>query len=850
MTQPVIDAKELFLRAIEIETLDARTRFLDDACRGNAELRTRVEKLLESHDDPQSFLAQPAMADLTTQFQDPTNWNHDGADSETEMLSFLDPCDTPGRIGRLGVYEIIEVIGRGGFGIVLKAYDTKLERVVAIKILAPSLAHNPGAVKRFLREARAAAAISHEHVVTVFAVEESSTPPYLVMECIVGKSLQQKIDLSGPLETKEILRIGMQIAEGLAAAHRQGLIHRDIKPSNILLENGVERVTITDFGLARAIDDVTMTQTGHVAGTPEYMSPEQAMGGRLDHRSDLFSLGSVLYTMCTGRTAFRADSTMAVLRRVCDDTPRTIGDVNPAIPAVLVATIEKLMAKRPEQRFQAAAEVSELLSKILKWAQQPEGQTPPSVPRVQRNPSRIGLVLTVLCAFAAFTTIPLAGLVVWLWPTLSLVLADRAQIDFVGCDLDTAVDIYQGDQFITTKMGNGEVRLLPGDYKLVVQAKPNQEINQFLVQNQTWNGQPPMFFDQPVESLFLRRGERWRISIWFAEKRTPLPPPPVGPPIAAAPFNAQQAADYQKIWGEELQVPLSYHSPEGLKFCLIPPGSFLMGMPNADANAIIRQLEAKEAGEYDKFSVRSSVPLHEVTITKPFYLSAHEVTLGQFKHFVEKTGYESTLEGIDSPDFTWRTFDSGPESQDHPVVGVSWEDAKAYCNWLSEQTGLTCNLPTEAQWEFACRAGTPGRWYFGQDTLRLNDHVVCNLSAAEPNDVGGKQPNAFGLYDMHGNADEWCFDWHQLAYYSTAPREDPVWSITGDDPASGRVVRGGNWTQSSLWTRSDIRSYDFPGLPARQHGFRVAIVGDFHAIKQALPASAAASTEEAPSEQQ
>ena len=306
------DVKRLFLHAVELTRSEDRTAFLDRACGDNEKLRARVQELLQSQANPGSFLGHPALADLT-----PTPWDEGpagcgddrlglGGTSDTApstgsvSLDFLEPCSTPSRIGKLGVYEIIEVIGHGGMGIVLKAYDTKLHRVVAIKSLAPALATNGTAVKRFLREARAAAAVSHDHVVTIFAVDEASVPPYLVMECIAGQSLQQKIDRNGPLEPAEILRIGMQISEGLAAAHKQGLIHRDIKPSNILLENGVERAKITDFGLARAVDDVTMTQAGHVAGTPEYMSPEQAKGEHLDARSDLFSLGSVLYTMCTG----------------------------------------------------------------------------------------------------------------------------------------------------------------------------------------------------------------------------------------------------------------------------------------------------------------------------------------------------------------------------------------------------------------------------------------------------------------------------------------------------------------------------------------------------------------------
>src|SRR5205085_361215 len=165
----------------------------------------------------------------------------------------------------------------------------------------------------------------------------------------------------GPLTLEAILRIGSQAAAGLAAAHKLGVIHRDIKPANILLENGVERVKLTDFGLARAADDVQMTQTGIIAGTPQYMSPEQARSEPMDVRSDLFSLGSVLYTMCTGRPAFRADNPVAVLRRVCDDLPRPIHEINAEIPEWLEAIVDKLLAKDPADRFQSAAEVAELL---------------------------------------------------------------------------------------------------------------------------------------------------------------------------------------------------------------------------------------------------------------------------------------------------------------------------------------------------------------------------------------------------------------------------------------------------------------------------------------------------------
>src|SRR5207237_2912298 len=206
----------------------------------------------------------------------------------------------------------------------------------------------------FAREARAAAAVVHDHVVPIHAVDGSGEVPFLVMAYIPGRSLQERLDKGGPLELKEILRIGMQTAAGLAAAHAHGLVHRDIKPANILLENGVQRVKTTDFGLARAADDASLTQSGVVAGTPQYMAPEQTRGEAVDHRADLFSLGSVLYAMCAGRPPFCASTAMGVLRRVSDDTPRSVKDLNPEIPDWLVGIVDKLHAKDPAERFQSA----------------------------------------------------------------------------------------------------------------------------------------------------------------------------------------------------------------------------------------------------------------------------------------------------------------------------------------------------------------------------------------------------------------------------------------------------------------------------------------------------------------
>jgi len=191
------------------------------------------------------------------------------------------------------------------------------------------------------------------------------------MPYVPCESLQQRLDRQGGVETLDVLRIAWQVSRGLAAAHAQGLVHRDVKPANILLEKGVDRVLLTNFGLVRAADDASVTCTGVIAGTPQYMSPEQARGESLDARSDLFSLGSVMYAMATGRPPFRAETSYGVLRRITDTEPRPIGDVNPAIPGWLAAVIATLHAKTPVARFAAADELADLLEQCLAHLHQP-----------------------------------------------------------------------------------------------------------------------------------------------------------------------------------------------------------------------------------------------------------------------------------------------------------------------------------------------------------------------------------------------------------------------------------------------------------------------------------------------
>jgi hypothetical protein len=295
---------------------------------------------------------------------------HDTDSVERAVQELLETPRHPEMVGRIGRYDIERVIGHGGMGIVVKAHDTELNRPIAIKLLAGHLAHVGAARERFAREGRAAAAVVHEHVVAIYNVESSGKVPYLVMQYVAGRSLQTRVDEDGPLGAEEILRIGMQAASGLAAAHRQGLVHRDVKPSNILLEDTVERAVLTDFGLARTFDDASLTHTGIVAGTPHYMSPEQAMGEPIDQRSDLFSLGAVLYFMATGHPPFRAASAMAVLHRICHDTHRPAWQRNRDIPDALCDVIDRLLEKKPAKRFSSADEVQQHLAMLLSRLQQ------------------------------------------------------------------------------------------------------------------------------------------------------------------------------------------------------------------------------------------------------------------------------------------------------------------------------------------------------------------------------------------------------------------------------------------------------------------------------------------------
>ena len=486
MSVTIDKLKPVFLAALGKTTAAERDAFLAEACAGDPDLRRGVEALLRAHDQADPLLDRPA-----AEYLEPRPSGEHVAPGDS--LGFLDPPAKPDSLGRIGHYEVLEVLGRGGFGIVLRAFDDKLHRVVAVKVLAPELATSSPARKRFVREARSSAMVRHENVVQVHAVEEQPLP-YLVMEFIPGETLQERLDRTGPFGLAELLQIGRQIAEGLAAAHARGLVHRDIKPANILIEAGASpRVKITDFGLARAADDASTTRSGLLAGTPMYMAPEQAHGERLDHRADLFSLGSVLYAMCSGRPPFRADSALAVLKRVAEDTPRPIQEIIPEAPQWLCDTIARLQAKRPEDRFATAREVADLLARPpaetepLRTAEVRPGGAPaaagvlhgraastvePAIRRLGPGGRRWAAAAAVLLLIGGLGLTEAAG-VTDVRGTVVRLFSPEGTLVVEVDDPEVSVQV-DGSDLVITGAGPREIRLEPGTY--AVEARKGGEL--------------------------------------------------------------------------------------------------------------------------------------------------------------------------------------------------------------------------------------------------------------------------------------------------------------------------------------------------------------------------------------
>jgi formylglycine-generating enzyme required for sulfatase activity/serine/threonine protein kinase len=627
--------------------------------------------------------------------------------------SILAPPEQPDEIGRLGVYRVLSVLGKGGMGMVFRAEDPALRRLVALKIMLPELAKRGSAKDRFLREARLAATLEHDHVVTIHQVGEDRGIPFIAMSFLKGMSLDDWLKQKRPLAMPQILRIGRETAKGLAAAHDRGLIHRDIKPANLWLDGSARgRVKILDFGLARAEkEDVALTRSGQIIGTPQYMSPEQAGGDKLDARSDLFSLGVVLYRMCTGTQPFRGENVMALLTALAVHEPPSAISLNPETPPAFSDLIDRLLRKKPAERVGTAKEVVEAIAKIERdRALQKLGAAPtetsvaPATDAARIAASQAfnfedstdSLLSDEELAAPRKTKEPAAAnrQVAWLWPA-----------------------IFGGIAALGLGVAAIPIALLSGRTNGVEVARDKD--------------QPRLVIDKKTAPP---DGRDAKVPAKDGNKDKPVLPEPEP---AIAPFGAALAAKHQKAWAEYAKQPVVAKSPIGVEMVLIPPGGGKM--------------------------------------TQPWRLGKFEVTQAQFTHVM---GW--------NPSYCQRENALGADPKTLPVENVRWYVAAEFCNELSKLEKLKpyyeikvdkregeeiveaevkilggdgYRLPTEREWEYACRAGSDSAFGYSDRGEDLDKYGWYEKnSGGRSHKVGEKLPNGFGLHDMHGNANEWCWD--------------------------------------------------------------------------------------------
>ncbi len=801
--------RQIFEDALEFSDAAPREVFLAQACAEDSSVRLRVDRLLASYFENSPFLQVPAVQQLQgpleagsteTPLKHPTHLAEEPLSPPD--FSFLQASTKPGSLGSLGHYEILKILGQGALGVVFLAFDEKLHRHVAIKTMNVQMASNSPPRKRFLREARAAAAIRHPNVVQVHAVEEQPIP-YLVMEYIEGQTLQQRQREQGPLDVLQVVIIGRQIASGLAAAHALSLVHRDVKPGNIMLEQrDPQKVKLTDFGLVRSVDETDMTQSGLILGTPLYMSPEQALGDTLDQRSDLFSLGSVMFDLATGHPPFRGPTTIAVLKRVVDDTPRPIQDLIPETPDWLVSIISKLMEKDRNQRFQSATEVAELLAQCqTEWQQTGQVTTFLRGTSGGRKPSGGS-------SRPALNTPGGSG------PPLASSFAKGLTVGKMIASLLVILACLPMVWFILNRDPGTPVPVKPAASG-TASAPPDSA--------------DPTHSEGSRPSLAQTGWHGW---------------PDDAPPPAIAPFTAEKALEHQAAWAKYLNVKIEYTNSIGMKFCLIPPGEFLMGSPQEE---IEEALKIAVDNPYWLENIQSAAPQHRVILTQPIYVAVNEVTQAEYEKVM---GSNPSHFG---PLGAGKDAVSGIETANHPVEMVSWNDAAEFLTKLSQHEkfkpfdfeasvtetsldGTGYRLPTEAEWEFACRAGTTTRFWSGEseeDLKRICWYFENSGNRTHP--VGELKANPWGLSETHGSVFEWVQDTWDRTYYSRFQGVDARNPCAVFAESSFRVVRGGSWSGYLTNCRASFRDVQEPTLRDWGVGFRAAL--PVEAVRSLTPRS-------------
>lgn len=660
---------------------------------------------------------------------------------------------------RLGSYEILSALGAGGMGEVYRARHVKLGREAAVKVLPREFASDPQRLRRFVREARAASALNHAAIVTIYDIDEHDGTTYIAMELVDGVTLKQRLS-GGPLDTSEALRLATSIAEGLARAHEAGVVHRDLKPENLMITRDGQ-VKILDFGLAKhvaaggdePIDLTTMsqvTQEGVVLGTLPYMSPEQAAGRTLDHLSDQFSFGVVVYEMLCGRRPFVGDSRAAVISAIMRDRPPAPSDQRPAIPAKLEQIVQRCLEKDRGRRYASTSELSDALRHIGRSGSDSRQGVKPG-----RGLVAAGLAVLVLAV----------GVALWYW------LKDDVTRWLAR---DTAAEITRlteaGEIYPAFRLAHQLHARMPDD------AGVKKMLERITI--------PVSIVTNPPGAQVDVKGYASPDEPWMRLGETPLEG--VRIPYALMHWKISKAG---------------FRTFEGAPFGVRPFTAFAQGFPLEPEQSAPELMVRVPGG----FFQRPGFPPVEL---RDYWLDTYEVTNDQFKAFLDAGGYEKqeywtepfaddgkVLAREDAMDrFVDTTHRPGPAGWElgaykedeggYPVGGVSWYEAAAYCRFVGK------SLPTLFHWSAAT----------AQD--QLSDIVrVSNFGAAGPAPVGSHAGlGDYGTYDMAGNVKEWC------------------WNSVG----TNRYILGGSWGEPTYTFRidADVRP-PLSRLP--NHGFRCAL---------------------------
>ncbi len=660
-------------------------------------------------------------------------------------------------------YRITRHVAEGGMAHVFLADDLDLHRPAALKVMRDALALDENFKERFRREAQVVARLDHPNIIQVFGI--GTTPlgqPYIAMQYIEGGSLREKLkqlaERDKLLTTEQALNITRQIALALSVAHKAKIVHRDLKPANVLIRRDGTPVLV-DLGIAAVGDGPKLTQTGNIMGTPHYMSPEQVRGQKLDGRSDIYSLGIILYEMLAGTRPFEADESIAVLHKQAYEEPPPLRLVRPDLSRQTLSVVETCMQKEPERRFQNADAVVTAIDQALKA----EGVHGPNPQATQ--------VLTNLADSELWSRMKVVR-----EPTdKSLGEREKPHRVIPMWAIATAVTLAAAIAlvFILQSSGSDE----PSGFPTAVPIDDVVEVvTQVVVTTAT---------AEPTDETV-----------------------PTQPPEAAAPPTAVPAPTEAPSPTETPPLADVYIGQDGVKMNLIPAGPFLMGSTDSEVDQAIslcRQSRDNDSCARSEFA--SEMPQHSVTLSD-YYIDVTEITNAQYQACVNT--------GACNPPGSSNSYYGRSQYAAYPVVGVTWFDARDYCIWVGER------LPTEAEWEKAAR-GDDGRLFPWGNTFNSNRANTQDRGTQSLLPVGqyanGASP--YGILDMAGSVWEYVEDWFDPNYYANSPTQDP--HGPSSSPSGERVLRSGSYANYQHYARIANRGSVPPGTSTEFRGFRCVV---------------------------